>query len=714
MKSLLRVASVMMAGLILNCMWPGGFLCQARVLRTEVLSRTAIHADTALGTPAYEKVEGRVFFAVKPADPHNRGIVDLDKAPRNAQGEVEFSADLFLLRPMEGGNGALLLEIPNRGGKGLLSLVEGGKSDPATAAELGDGWLLKRGFTFASLGWQWDAPEDAGSLRLHAPVAHEHGANDRQVSRQTTDESTIKSIASRGESTIYGLLRSDYTASEKRTDLPLGHLMGTRLGGTEYPVAMPEDRRNVLTVRDSPHAARRVIARSKWSFAHSVDGKLAASDRFVHLPEGFEPGKIYELVYVVKDPVVAGLGFAAVRDFVADMKQKDASEGGVKFAYAAGISQCGRFWRDFLYQGFNADESGTQVLDGVLAHVGGAGRGSFNYRFAQPSRDGQPMSSIDWPTDIFPFTDQPERDPYRASHKAAGLLDRAAAEHVVPKIFLSHTSYEYWGRAASLIHTMADGSADMPLSSAVRIYFYAGLQHYSVPFPPEKGTGDRLGQQLPSPLPVKWFWRAMIANMDGWVRSDLPPPASRYPRIADGTLVPRAKLHFPHVEGVQPPSNQAEGWDLDFGENWRSGLLSKQPPLVRHGYQTLVPQVDADGNDLGGIRLPEITVPLATYTGWNLRDRSIGAADQRTAFLGSFLPLPLTGSAAGSASDQRAPIDSRYRDYDAYRAAFVAATEKLIGEGYVLGEDRDAILTRSWQEWDWVHAHGAADTDKKP
>jgi hypothetical protein len=212
-------------------------------------------------------------------------------------------------------------------------------------------------------------------------------------------------------------------------------VMGSRLGGTEYPAAAQDDKRNILTVRDSPHGTRREIHRSDWSFTHNVDGKLSASDRFLHLNTGFVPGKIYELVYVVQDPVVAGLGFAAVRDFVAWMKHSPEAIAPVKYAYGVGISQCGRFLRDFLYEGFNADETGNMVLDGVLAHVGGGGRGSFNYRFAQPSRDAQPMSSIDWPTDIFPFTDLPETDPDNPHNGKLGLLDASTADHVAPKIF---------------------------------------------------------------------------------------------------------------------------------------------------------------------------------------------------------------------------------------------------------------------------------------
>jgi hypothetical protein len=208
---------------------------------------------------------------------------------------------------------------------------------------------------------------------------------------------------------------------------------------------------------------------------------------------GFKPGKIYEYVYAVADPVVAGGGFAAVRDFASYAKHAKDAIAPVDRVLGEGISQNGRFLRDFLYEGFNADEQGRIALDGVLAHVAGAGRGSFNYRFAQPSRDAQPMSSVFFPTDVFPFTDMEERDPLTGAE--GGLLDKAATEKVVPKIFFSNTSTEYWGRAAALIHTSGDGKRDAPISPDVRIYNFTGLQHFSGPFPPAKGTGDLLGQQ---------------------------------------------------------------------------------------------------------------------------------------------------------------------------------------------------------------------------
>jgi hypothetical protein len=504
-------------------------------------------------------------------------------------------------------------------------------------------------------------------------------------------------VAKQNGKTITGLLRGDLMPSHQMEEIPLGHLITGSMGGTEYPVSAPQDARNVLTVRETRQGARKVIPRGNWQFAHTVDGKLTASDRFIHLKGGFQPGKIYEYVYVVRDPVVAGGGFAAVRDFASYAKHDPQAIAPAARVYGEGISQNGRFLRDFLYQGFNADEQERMALDGVLAHVAGAGRGSFNYRFAQPSRDAEPTSSVDFPTDIFPFTDEPERDPVTGA--AGGLLDRATASGTVPKIFFSNTSFEYWGRAAALIHVTADGNRDAGISPNVRIYHFTGLQHFPGPFPPQEGAGDLKGQEPQSPLPVQYFWRAMISNMDAWVRSGVAPPPSSYARIADRTLKPLSEYKFPSIPGVNLPHEASEAERLDFGPGWREGILSLQPPRVGQAFPVLVPQVDADGNERDGVRLPEITVPLATYTGWNLRDPSIGAPDQRVAFEGSRIPFAKTEADRVSSGDPRRSIAERYTGRQDYMSLYARAVDELVKQRWILVEDRAAMLEQGEEEW---------------
>lgn len=667
MRLALRVSSFLLL-LIL-----GALQLEARVLRVEITSRTDVLNGKAFGDAgAYERIIGRVYFSLPVASPRNRQIVDLANAVNLKDGEVEFSADFVAVRPKDAkrGNGSMLLQVPNRGHASRMTYVEGGDND--LASDDGDAWLLRRGFTVVSLGWQWDA-SGPGATRLYAPVAQQDGR------------------------TISGLLRGDLMLSEAMPDIPLGHVIGGRIGGSEYPVSDPHDPRNTLTVRDSRNGPRRVIPASEWQFAHLVDGKLVSSDRFIHLVGGFQPGKIYEYVYVAADPVVAGLGFAAFRDFASYVKHAPDVIAPAVRVYGQGSSQTGRFLRDFLYEGFNADEEGRIALDGVLVNIAGAGRGSFNVRFAQPSRDAQPTSSIFFPTDLFPFTDLPERDPITG--EVGGLLDRATADKVVPKIFFLSTSYEYWGRAAALIHTSANGKRDVSLSDHVRIYHFTGLQHGGGPFPPQKGSGDLFGQQRQSTLTQRYLGRAMICNMDAWVRDNTPPPASSYPRIDDGTLVPLDKYAFPRIPGVGMPHEANEAWRLDFGPNWRQGFLTIQPPQVGEPFPVLVPQVDVDGNERDGVRLPEITVPLATYASWNLRDPSIGAPDQRVAFQGSYLPFPRNAAEREKTGDPRKSIAERYANADDYETRYKSAVDELIKKRFILPEDRADVLKRGEQEW---------------
>lgn len=654
--------------------WPVAIF-EARVVRVEVVSRTDVQDGKPFGAAgAYEKIIGRVYFAVDPANAHNRRIVDLEKAPRNAHGEVEFSADLYLLKPkdMTKGNGAVLFEVSNRGGKGILRIVNGGGGDPNQ--ETGDGFLLRQGYTVAWVGWEYDVADQNQNLRLDVPMAEDHSAS--------------------GAVEIHGLVRSDFTVAQKRDEMPLGHVLLGPSGGKSYAVDDPASPQNTLTVRDTRDGPRQNIPRDQWGFRDA---------RFIHLNGGFTPGRIYEVVYTAKNPAVVGLGLASVRDFLSYLKHDPQTVAPVERVYAVGISQSGRFLRHFLYQDFNADEQGRQVMDGVIAHVAGAGRGSFNHRFAQPSRDAQPMSSIFYPTDLFPFTDLPETDP--VTGEKAGLLDAAVKSHTAPRIFFTNTSYEYWGRAASLIHTSPDGTKDAALGTNVRVYLLAGLQHFSAAFPPQKSTAgnpDSTAQQRHNPNPIQWFWRALITDMDQWVKKGTAPPPSTYPKITDGTLVTLNKWTFPKIPGVNLPGEYNLAYHLDFGPDWKHGIVSHEPPKVGAAFAVLIPQSDSDGNDLGGVRLPELAAPLATYTGWNLRDSSIGAPDQRLSFLGSFIPFARTAAERQKNHDPRPSVGERYASHDDYMRKFGDAANKLVQQRFLLQEDLPALLQRGQREWDEV------------
>jgi hypothetical protein len=652
----------------------------ARVVRVEIRSRADLLGGKAFGLAGpYEKLSGTMFFAVSPGDPRDAAIVDLALAARNPGGFVEFSADFFVLKPKDParGSGTLLLEVPNRGGKGILALMNRGRGalDPAAPEELGDGFLMRRGATVAWVGWQWDVRAEPGRLCLEAPVARDDGK------------------------AITGLVRADFVVDEPAPSHPLGHVIVGVIGGTSYPAAAPGSAKNVLTERDSPFAPRRVVPRSRWRFAREESGRPVADDRSVWLSGGFQPGKIYEVVYVARDPVVAGLGLAAIRDAVSYFKHDPESVAPVRRALGLGISQSGRFLRHFVKQGFNADESGRQVFDGLFVHVAGAGVGSFNHRFAQPSRDAQPVSALLYPTDLYPFADLPAADP--ETGETAGLLDRARAEGVAPKIFTTNTSYEYWGRAASLVTTSPDGRRDAAIPDDVRVYFLAGLQHFTGPFPPtaEPSRGLRTTRSQ-NPNPIAWLWRALFDGMEAWVRDGVAPPESRYPRVADGTLVPRAALEYPPIPGLAPPARAHEALRLDFGPRWKEGIVTLEPPREGKPFATLVPRADADGNDLSGVRIAEMAVPVATYTGWNLRDPKTGLAGERVSFVGSYVPFPRTRAERERARDPRPSLEERYGSRERYLGLFAEAAIEQVRERFLLPEDLADVLSRGAAEWD--------------
>jgi hypothetical protein len=638
----------------------------AGLVRIQVLERSDVLDGKPFGrTGAYERLVGRAYFAVDPALAANRIICDLDLAPRDAAGKVEFSADLYVLQPRDpkAGNGTVLFEVSNRGGKGMLGMFNraAGSLDPSAPEHFGDGLLLEEGFTLVWLGWEFDVPPGDKLLRLYTPAAR---AGDRAIT---------------------GLVRSEYVPDQQVTSFSLAD----RAMAVTYPVADPSDPAVVLTLRERVDGPRRTIPRNRWSFS---------PDRTrVIMEAGFEPGRLYDVVYKAQDPALAGLGPAAVRDFISFLKYGGTPEQGhlmladqhqhLKRAIGFGSSQSGRFLRTFVYYGFNQDERGRKVFDGLIPHVAGAGRGSYNHRFAQPSRDAHPHLNTLYPTVLFPFTDLDQTDPLTGL--TDGLLRRARTAGVVPRIFHTNGSYEYYGRASALIHTTLDGRQDAPLPPETRVYLFAGSQHGPSPWPPPRGGT----QNLRNPNDFRYSMRALLMALHRWLAEGVAPPPSRYPKIADGQLVPLARVRFPRLPSVAIPTRIYEAYRLDFGPQFRTrGIVSLEPPTVGPAFSALIPQVDADGNELGGIRLPDVAVPLGVYTGWNLRDPALGAPDELYSMAGSFIPFP------------RAEIEKRYPSRSAYLDKVAAAVRELIREGYLLERDRSPLLDRAGRQWDHLAA----------
>jgi Alpha/beta hydrolase domain len=640
----------------------------AEVRRLVVTAREAV-----LGGD-YEKLGGVVELELDPGHAANSVIVDLERAPRNVRGRVEASADFMVLRPRrlpERGSTALL-EVSNRGGKALLPYFDGAawRLDPTTDADFGDRLLTRLGLTLVWVGWQFDVPRQPGLLRLRAPVATGDGGP------------------------LEGLVRSDWTVERATGALPLAHR-----DHVAYPVADPRHPDNVLTVRATRLGPREVVPRERWRLARIEDGR-AADPTWIELDGGFQPGKIYELVYHARDPVVVGIGLAAVRDLVAWARHDARSEFPVTSAVAFGVSQSGRFLRHFLYQGFNTDEAGRKVFDGMLVHTAGAGRGSFNHRFAQPSRDAHRFSAFFYPTDLFPFTSRTQTDP--ATGVSDGLLARSAGrpEHR-PRTFFTNTGYEYWGRAASLIHTSVDGRADVAPLPNERIYHLAGGQHFVGAFPPPEA--ERAGQAYRgNPLDFLVTLRALLVRLVEWVRDDRTPPPSAYPTRAAGTLVPIGELAFPRVPDVTAPRVIHEAHRVDYGGRWAAGVVTREPPAVGAPFPALVSQVDADGNETAGARGVELLAPLATYMPWQLRGGGGTYSAELRDFLGTYSPFPRTETERRRTGDSRLSIEQRYPDRRAYLEAAGRAAESLAGAGLLLREDVPRVVDRAGRHWDWI------------
>jgi hypothetical protein len=623
----------------------------------------------------YEKLAGHVELELDPAHPANAGIVDLARAPRNARGRVEATADVVVLRPrrVAARGSTALLEVCNRGGKALLPYFNRApwRRDPTADADFGDRLLMRLNLTLVWVGWQFDVPREPGLLRLRAPVARADGRP------------------------IEGLVRSDWTVDRPTATLPLAHR-----DHVAYPAAEPGHADNVLTVRVARLGPREVVPRHRWRFARLEDGRLVDDPTQVHLEGGFEAGKIYELVYRARDPVVVGIGLAAVRDIAAWLRHDAPPELRVTSTIAFGVSQSGRFLRHFLYQGFNADEAGRRVFDGMLVHTAGAGRGSFNHRFAQPSRDAHRFSAFFYPTDLFPFTTRTQTDPQ--TRVSDGLLARSAdrPEHR-PKLMSANTGYEYWGRAASLVHTSPDGHADVAPLPSERIYHLAGGQHFVGAFPPSAGERAGLAYR-DNPLDFLVTLRALLVRLVAWVVEDRPPPPSAYPTLAAGTLVPITALQFPRIPGVTAPGVIHQAHRVDYGPGWPAGIVTREPPGIGPAFPALVSQVDADGNEVAGVRGVELLAPLGTYTPWQLRGGGGAAAGELRDFLGTYTPFARTEAERQHRGDSRPSLERRYADRHAYLESAARAAESLAAAGLLLRDDVRHVLRRAEQHWDWV------------
>lgn len=661
---------------------------QAEVVDLKIFKREPFAGGQAFGEVGpYDQIKGVARFAIDPKDERNRVIVDLDLAPKNADGKVEFAADFVILTPKDPakGNGAIFYDVNNRGNKlalGMFNRPPGGPA-PSEKNPAGDGFLMRKGYTVVWSGWDGELIPGGGRLLLQAPQARENGKLVRGIVRQeTSSDTSIKSM-------------------------PLSR----RPNHGSYPPTENGAKKAVLTKRMHEKDQREVVPRDKWKLVQGglIDLNVGISQTLpeirLEIEGGFEPGVLYELTYEGEGSLVQGVGLASVRDLISFLRHDSSNKNplrkadgkpAINRAFSFGVSQSGRFLRHLLYEGFNEDTQGRIVFDGLIPHVAGGGLGFFNHRFAQPNRHNGQHEDHLFPADVFPFTYGPATDPF--TKKTDSILGRYAKSKVQPKVMHTQSAAEYWHRAGSILHTDPLGTKDADIPDNVRIYSFGGTQHGPAAFPPAKGNADHYANFAD----YRPFLRALLVALDDWVREDKAPPASVFPRLEDRMLVAwtQEATAFPKIPGVRFPTVIQQPSFNDYGPLFApQRIISIEPPKVKGDYNVLVPRGDADGNDQGMLLPPEVAVPLGTYTGWNLRKKSIGADGALMNLQGSFIPFPLDDKT----KDPRPPISKRYADVKAYRLHLDEACERLVDDRYLLAEDRPRYGAYGTALWEFVN-----------
>jgi hypothetical protein len=642
----------------------------------QISSRAPFAKGVAFGDAGpFEELTGTVRFAVDPDHPANELITDLKLVPRERRGRVAFSADFRMLRPVEPqrGNHRILLDVLNRGRPRALKYFNSADDDPDASAPFdpGNGFLMRQGYTVVWCGWQHDVPDTQGLMRINVP----------------------------GAVTSAGPISGKLVVTLQPNTSGQVQLLSDRMH-RPYPANDLNDPEAVLTVQDHDYAPSQVIPRNQWSFARADNQRVVPDGRHVYLEPGFEPGKVYRVIYTTTGAPVAGMGLLATRDIVSFFRYEASKEsnpcaGDIQHTLAFGASQSGRFLRHFLYLALNQDEEDRPVFDGLIAHIAGGRRGEFNLRFGQPSRVIEHSVGS-----LFPFADTEQTD--SDTGRSDGLLSKLASRGALPKVFFTNTSSEYWGGHGALTHTDLSGERDIQPLESVRIYHYAGTQHGSATFPlsdsdPATGSRGRYAFNCVDYVPLL---RAALVRLDRWISQGEAPPPSQHPRIDDGTAVSPEHTApiFRAIPGVEFPTRHRYLSRLDFG--LEEGVATKSPAQEGKSYPNLVSAVDLDGNELGGIRLPDLTAPLATQAGWNIRHHDTGGPGQTLRMIGSTIPFPATRSEREALGDPRVSIEERYPTRDDYLEQVRREVHTLVDAGYVLAEDMCFMIEEAGQRYD--------------
>ena len=629
------------------------------VRRIEITERESpVFASAVFGdVGTYERLHGIAYCELDPTHALNAGIVNLDKAPRNAAGYVEYQSEFRILKPIDlaRGNGVLIYDVPNRGNQPIMPRLNGAPEGghPQTA---GNGFLMRNGFTLVWSAWQGDVPPGNDRLVARFPIPTE--PQTKMVREEFIAEAT-------------GLL-GDNNIQDVSDECFIGTLV--------YPVADPAGA--TLTVREREADPRATPPGLTWRL---ID------DRHVEITRptvpGYDRGAIFEFIYRARDPIVMGIGFAAIRDIVAFLRRAGGDNplgSGVRHALGFGISQSGRVLRDLVYYGFNQDLAGRKVFDGIMPVVAGSRRTCINWAFAQAGRYSRQHEDHSYGDDQFPFSYPTLNDPI--SGRTAGILQPARDAGVCPKVVHLDTESDVWQARSSLVVTDTNGR-DIAMPDDVRVYVVTGVPH--APFRPL----TKPVMQLPgNPLGYGAFMRALLIALTDWVKHDNAPPDSRFPSRSTGTLLPLAEAResFPRLQQVNFP---------DVLNELRLRDHSVEPPVEGTAYPVFVQSVDADGNAHGGIRHPLLDAPLATHVGWSLRASGYGEGDLFT-IQGSLMPFAATEVERQRTDDPRPSIEARYTSRDAWAAKLRDAVARLVADRLLLPEDADRLAAASRESWD--------------
>ena len=644
-----------------------GRLAAMPVTRIEIEDRAPLAAGRSFGASGpYEYLTGVLHFACRPRHPGNQAICDLNLAPTNREGLVEHRAQFHILKPIDPRpRGRVLVDSINRGNMTAVAQFNSvaRRTDANPDVDPGNGFLFREGYSVLSIGVQWDPPESPERMRAWYPEALENGQRVR------------------GQNFVQWW-------PNKRTQ----HQLLSDAGHKPYPTADIGDLSAVLTVRDHQDGEPTVIARKRWRFAKRGGEGIEPSADYIWLEGGFEAGKVYELTYSALGAPIVGLAFLAYRDAASFLKHGSAAEGNplagaIDYAYGYGQSMNGRWLREYLYWGLNRDESGRIAYDGMLANTGSSRRGEFNIRFGQPS-----TNILRAPGNTPPFAWE-------------DLLERSRADGSMPKVIATNSGMEYWWSGASLGHTTVDGTRDLEPPPDVHTYYLSGAQHGSGALPLSNRNPDGfLAKQPLNTLDYRPAMRALLTALDKWVREDVEPPASRVPKVDEATAVTRESLEaqYTRIPGSAWLSHLPQRLRMDFGPDASAGVVS-YPPVESGSYPILVSAMDEDCNEVAGIRLPDIAVPLATYTGWNVRHEEMGQGGLMTSgapLFGTTLVFPRTRAERETSGDPRKAIDERYSSKEDYLARVRAAAQTLVRERYLLAEDIEAVVAVAARKWD--------------